>query len=80
MLNIAVILGSTRPQRVGESVAQWVYEVARQRNDARFELVDIRDYNLPLLDEPIPPSQGQYSKEHTRQWAAKIGAITKTCG
>ncbi len=75
MLNIAVILGSTRPQRVGESVAQWVYEVARQRNDARFELVDIRDYNLPLLDEPIPPSQGQYSKEHTRQWAAKIASF-----
>ncbi len=32
-------------------------------------------YGLPLLDEPIPPSQGKYSKEHTKKWAAKIGSF-----
>ena len=72
MLKIAIIIGSTRPQRVGESVATWVHEHAQKRSDATFELVDIRDYNLPLLDEPIPPSQGKYSKDHTKKWAAKI--------
>src|SRR5690606_17611436 len=39
---------------------------------AEFEIVDIADYNLPLLDEPIPPAMGQYSKEHTKKWAKKI--------
>jgi NAD(P)H-dependent FMN reductase len=37
--------------------------------------VDIKDYNLPLLDEPIPPSMGQYSKEHTKVWATKIDSF-----
>ena len=36
------------------------------------ELVDIAEFNLPLLDEPLPPSLGQYSKDHTKVWAAKI--------
>ncbi len=43
--------------------------------DAEFELVDIRDYNLPLLDEPVPPSMGQYSQPHTKTWAAKIDSF-----
>jgi NAD(P)H-dependent FMN reductase len=34
--------------------------------------VDIQQFNLPLLDEPVPPSMGQYSKDHTKAWAAKI--------
>lgn len=75
MINVGIIIGSTRPNRVGESVAKWVHEIARRRSDATFDLVDIQDFNLPLLDEPIPPSQGKYSKEHTKRWAAKIASF-----
>jgi NAD(P)H-dependent FMN reductase len=75
MLRIAIIIGSTRPGRNGEAVAKWVYEVAQKRSDAEFELVDIKDFNLPLLDEPAPPIMGQYSKPHTKAWAAKIGSF-----
>jgi NAD(P)H-dependent FMN reductase len=75
MIRVAIILGSTRPARVGEAVARWVYDHARQRTDAEFELVDIRDFNLPLLDEPVPPSMGQYSQSHTKVWAAKIDSF-----
>ncbi|PYS80073.1 MAG: NADPH-dependent FMN reductase [Acidobacteria bacterium] len=75
MLRIAIIIGSTRPGRNGESVARWVYEIAQQRSDAEFELIDIKDFNLPLLDEPVPPSLGQYTKEHTKAWAAKIDSF-----
>jgi len=75
MLKIAIILGSTRPGRNGEAVAKWVYEIAQKRSDAEFELVDIKDYNLALLDEPMPPITGQYSKAHTKAWAAKIGSF-----
>ncbi len=72
MLKIAVILGSTRPNRNGEAVANWTLELATKRSDAEFELVDIADFNLPLLDEPVPASMGQYSQPHTKAWAAKI--------
>ena len=72
MLKIGIIIGSTRPGRVGESVAKWVHQHATQRKDAEFELVDIVEFDLPLLDEPVPPSMGKYSKDHTKRWAAKI--------
>src|SRR4030095_1786910 len=75
MLRIAIIPGSTRPGRSGEAVAKWVHEIAKKRTDAEFELVDIKDFNLPLLDEPVPPIMGQYSKQHTQAWAAKIGSF-----
>jgi NAD(P)H-dependent FMN reductase len=75
MLRIAIIIGSTRPGRNGEAVARWVYEIARKRTDAEYELVDIKDFNLPLLDEAVPPSLGQYTKEHTKAWAAKIASF-----
>ena len=75
MIRIAITFGSTRPGRNGEAVARWVYEIAQKRSDAEFELVDIKDFNLPLLDEPVPPSLGQYSKVHTKVWAATIDAF-----
>ncbi len=75
MIKIAIIIGSTRPGRLGESVGRWVFENARQRQDAEFELVDIEDFNLPLLDEPVPPSMRQYTKPHTKKWSAKIDSF-----
>jgi NAD(P)H-dependent FMN reductase len=75
MLRIAIIIGSTRPGRNGEAVARWVYEIAQKRSDAEFELVDIKDYNLPLLDEPMSPMMGQYTHQHTKTWSAKIASF-----
>jgi len=75
MLRVGIILGSTRPGRKGDAVAKWVFENAQKRTDAEYEYVDILDFNLPLLDEPIPPSRGQYSKDHTKRWAAKIATF-----
>src|SRR4051794_19544203 len=74
MLKIAVIIGSMRPGRLGESVAKWVYEITKARTEVEWEVVDVKDFNLPLLDEPVPPAMGQYSKEHTKSWAAKINS------
>lgn len=67
MTKIGIIIGSTRPGRNGEAVAKWVYENVKKRDDAEFELVDIADYNLPLLDEPYPAAMAQYTKEHTKK-------------
>ena len=75
MTRIGIILGSTRPNRNGEQVAKWVYDIAARRSDAEFEVVDLRDYPLPHLDEPLPPSMGQYQNAHTKQWADKIASF-----
>jgi NAD(P)H-dependent FMN reductase len=75
MTRIGIILGSTRPNRNGEQVANWVFDLASRRDDAEFELIDLRDYPLPHLDEPLPPSLGQYQHEHTKQWAATIASF-----
>ena len=75
MTRIGIILGSTRPNRNGEQVAKWVYEIAAKRSDATFELVDLRDFPLPHLDEAIPPSQGKYQNDHTKAWARKIASF-----
>ena len=75
MIRIAIIIGSTRPGRKAEAVARWVYEIAQKRSEAEFELVDIKDFNLPLLDEPMSPLMGQYTHEHTKIWSAKIASF-----
>jgi NAD(P)H-dependent FMN reductase len=72
-LKIAIILGSTRPGRRGKAVADWVLAKAKERTGADYELIDLADYPLPHMDEPLPPSLGKYAGEHTKAWAAKIG-------
>lgn len=72
MTKIAIVTGSTRPGRVNRQVADWVLEQAQARGDAEYELVDIADYDLPLLDEPLPAAYAQYSKDHTKAWSQKI--------
>jgi len=75
LTRIGIILGSTRPGRNGEAVAQWVLDQAQRRDDAEFELVDLLDFDLPHLDEAVPPSMGQYAHQHTLEWAAKIASF-----
>jgi NAD(P)H-dependent FMN reductase len=64
-LKIAIILGSTRPGRNGKAVADWVTDKAAARTAAQYELVDLADHPLPHMDEPMPPTMGQYAGEHT---------------
>lgn len=57
-LNIGIIIGSTREGRVSPQVAQWVKEIADQRGDANYTVIDIADYKLPLLGEPGQDASG----------------------
>jgi NAD(P)H-dependent FMN reductase len=75
MLKVGIIIGSTRPGRNGEAVAKWVYEAALKHGGAEFELIDLLDYHLPLLDEPFPPLMKKYTQEHTKKWSAKIDSL-----
>ena len=72
---IAIVTGSTRPGRNNEAVARWVHWLAQQRTAAQFELVEIADHKLPLLDEPMSPSFGKYTHPHTKAWADRIAAF-----
>lgn len=74
-IRIGIIIGSTRPGRVGDQVARWVLEQASTRTDAEFELVDLADFALPHLDEAMPASMGQYANAHTKEWARKIDSF-----
>jgi NAD(P)H-dependent FMN reductase len=80
LTRIAIIIGSTRPGRRGEAVARWVAEVAGRHpavaaGDVTFEVVDLAEVGLPLLDEPVPAMFGEYRNAHTRRWAATIGSF-----
>ena len=71
-LNIAIIVGSTRPGRNGSAVAAWVHEQASARDAAKYEIVDLEDIGLPLLDEAMPALAGAYEHQHTKEWAATV--------
>ncbi|MFF4616366.1 NADPH-dependent FMN reductase [Nonomuraea jabiensis] len=75
MIKVGIIVGSTRPGRNAEAVAQWVHGLAIKRGDAEYELVDLKDYDLRHLDEPNYPAMGNYAHEHTKRWAEKIASF-----
>lgn len=56
MTSVAIVLGSVRPGRAGEQVVRWIEEQARQVDDVATVFFDLRDYNLPLFAEEMPPS------------------------
>lgn len=72
MLKLKIILASTREGRKGPAVANWINSVAQA--DARFEteLVDLKEVNLPFLDEPEHPRFRKYIHAHTKAWSALI--------
>lgn len=74
-VNIGIIAGSTRPGRFGIQPATWLNELAQQRDDANYELVDLEEVALPLLDEPVPPAMRQYEHAHTKRWSARVDRL-----
>lgn len=75
MTRIAVVVGSTRPGRRSMQVAEWVLKRAREHGGAEFGILDVADFDLPLLDEPLPPSLGNYQRDHTKRWAAAVAGF-----
>lgn len=74
LIKIKVIIGSTRQGRFSEKPAQWIFEEAKKLEGVEVELLDLRDYEMPFFDSPMPPSmaKGQYSNEIVKKWAEKI--------
>jgi NAD(P)H-dependent FMN reductase len=69
-----IIIGSTRPGRVGPSIATWFEAFAREHGSFEPALVDVAAFNLPVYDEPRHPRLQQYEKEHTQGWSASVAA------
>lgn len=74
MLKLHIIIASTRPGRVGPSVARWFDGFARAHGGFDVELLDLADFRLPLYDEPVHPNKAQYEHDHTRRWSRSVAA------
>lgn len=74
MSRLSVVIGSTRPGRVGLPIGQWFVERARLHGKFDVQLVDLKELNLPLLDEPKHPRLGEYEHEHTKAWSRLVAA------
>ncbi len=72
VMKIQIILGSTRPNRTSPQISQWLLEHLYHKDGVAYEIVDLQDWNLPLLDEPNHPRSGQYTKQHTFAWSDHI--------
>jgi NAD(P)H-dependent FMN reductase len=73
MKKILVIMGTTRQNRSSETVAKWAMKNLPETKNTTYELVDLRDWNLPMFDEPMPPlaSQGAYTNKVGQEWLNK---------
>ncbi|GCE00685.1 NADPH-dependent FMN reductase [Embleya hyalina] len=71
---IAVVVGSTRPTRICPDIAEWIRTVLQRDSPLTYELLDLADVGLPLLDEPLKAALQQYEHEHTRRWSRTVGS------
>lgn len=69
---LQVIVGSTRPGRVGRAVADWFATTAAEDGRFAVEVVDLAEVGLPILDEPNHPRLRDYRHGHTKRWSATI--------
>src|SRR5680860_563949 len=69
---LLVVVGSTRPVRVGDQLAEHVIPLVEQASGQTARVVDLRELGLPFLDEPRQPSDGNYVHEHTRAWSETV--------
>jgi NAD(P)H-dependent FMN reductase len=71
-MKVQVIIGSTRPGRIGPKIAQWIVKNLSEHPQDNYEIVDLADHELPFFNEPIHPYMNQYSHDHTHKWSKKI--------
>ena len=75
MKKIGIILASVRDGRVGESVAKHVHKLASVSKTAEYSLVDLKEINLPMLNEPYPAVMNNYQYPHTKAWSKIISGF-----
>jgi len=72
---IGIIISTTREGRFADRPANWIHEIAQQRADIAFELVDLRDYPIPMFDAPLSPNYAPVDNDHTRALVNKLSEL-----
>ena len=72
---IGIVIGSTREGRFGDKPALWIHEIAKQRTDLAFELIDLRDHPLPFFNEPMSPAWAPVKNEAAQRWADMLATL-----
>ncbi|MBX3577319.1 MAG: NAD(P)H-dependent oxidoreductase [Rhizobiaceae bacterium] len=72
---IGIIVGSTRDTRFADKPAAWIAKIAKERTDLDFEIVDVRDYNLPFFNEVASNAWVPSKSEAAQKWQKKIGSL-----
>lgn len=71
---VQLIIGSTRQNRLSPSIASWIEAQVAKNDELELEVIDLKDLNLPLFDEPTPPSMAPGISESAKAWAAKVSS------
>jgi len=71
-MKLLVITASTRPGRVGPTIAEWFVKEATEHSGFDVEVADLAEIDLPMFDEPAHPSTGKYTHQHTKDWSALV--------
>src|SRR5258708_16990252 len=73
--HIGIVIAPTREGRFGDKPARWIHDLAAARGDLEVEIIDLRDYPLPLFDEPASPLYAPPKHEVARRWGRKLAAL-----
>jgi NAD(P)H-dependent FMN reductase len=72
---VAVVIGSTRPNRICSEIAVWALDILRAGSVLHYEILDLAEIDLPFLDEPLKPALGNYTHEHTQAWSRLVSSF-----
>ena len=72
---VAVVIGSTRSNRICDGIAHWTLRVAEVESPLRYELIDLAQVDLPFLDESTKAARGSYEHEHTQSWSRLVSSF-----
>lgn len=73
-MNIGIIIGSTRPNRIGKQITTLFLNTITIKHNLNFEIIDLMEWNLPMFNEPGIPAKDKYVNEKTKEWSKKINS------
>lgn len=71
-LKVAVIIGSVRPNRFADHPAKWITAKVAAREDMDVEVLDLKEYPMPLFDEVVSPAWAPSKNEVAQRWQKKV--------
>ena len=71
-MRLGIVVSTGRPGRASKPIADWFLDRARALGAFEAELLDLKDFDLPLFDEASHPARGQYEGAHTKRWSEAV--------